>query len=308
MFERFNTLAMLAVVHAVLALYASGCITGMVVDLGGDVTHTVPICGGHALSHTISRLNLAGNELIDFLTRLLAKCIYSFGNTAEREMVRDMKEKLCFVTTDFEREAAMATWLSDIQQSHGLPKDCTRAAKAFIDSLVEKEGNGGLKTTSSYLSRLPNELLDRVAAMVSTASQQHQKSYELPDGQFITISHEQFHATEALFQPLLMCMESAGVHKLTCDSMMKCDVRIMNEMWRKVVLLGGNTMFPGMANHLRSELTKLAPPNINVKVIAPCEWKYSVWISGSILSFLSSFQSAWISKEEYDECGALVLP
>uniref|UniRef100_A0A182MC80 Actin, cytoplasmic n=1 Tax=Anopheles culicifacies TaxID=139723 RepID=A0A182MC80_9DIPT len=55
------------------------------------------------------------------------------------------------------------------------------------------------------------------------------------------------------------------------------------------------------------EITALAPPTIKIKIIAPPERKYSVWIGGSILASLSTFQSMWISKQEYDECGPTVV-
>ena len=59
----------------------------------------------------------------------------------------------------------------------------------------------------------------------------------------------------------------------------------------------------GIADRLSKELVNLAPSSMRVKVIAPPERKYSVWIGGSILASLSTFQQMWISKQEYDECG-----
>ena len=59
-------------------------------------------------------------------------------------------------------------------------------------------------------------------------------------------------------------------------------------------------MFPGIAERMQKELTALAPATIKIKIIAPPERKYSVWIGGSILASLSTFQQMWISKEEYD--------
>merc|ERR1712192_237224 len=47
----------------------------------------------------------------------------------------------------------------------------------------------------------------------------------------------------------------------------------------------------------------LAPSTMKIKIIAPPERKYSVWIGGSILASLSTFQQMWISKQEYDESG-----
>jgi actin beta/gamma 1 len=88
---------------------------------------------------------------------------------------------------------------------------------------------------------------------------------------------------------------------------MKCDVDIRKDLYGNVVLSGGTTMFPGIAERMQKELTNLAPPTMKVKIIAPPERKYSVWIGGSILASLSTFQQMWISKEEYDESGPAIV-
>jgi len=62
-------------------------------------------------------------------------------------------------------------------------------------------------------------------------------------------------------------------------------------------------MYDGIADRLTKEMTALAPSTMKVKVVAPPERKYSVWIGGSILASLSTFQQMWISKQEYDESG-----
>merc|ERR1712083_1075777 len=59
---------------------------------------------------------------------------------------------------------------------------------------------------------------------------------------------------------------------------------------------------------MQKEITALAPSTIKIKIIAPPERKYSVWIGGSILASLSTFQQMWISKQEYDECGPSIVP
>jgi actin-related protein len=73
------------------------------------------------------------------------------------------------------------------------------------------------------------------------------------------------------------------------------------------VLSGGSTMFPGIAERMTKEMTALAPESIRIKVVAPPERKYSVWIGGSILSSMSTFQAMWISKAEYDESGPAIV-
>merc|ERR1712144_155843 len=114
--------------------------------------------------------------------------------SAEREIVRDMKEKLCYVAMDYSKELQESQTSSDIE-----------------------------------------------------------KNYELPDGNIVTIGNERFRCPEVMFKPSMIGLEQEGVHKLTFDSIMKCDER------------------------LKKEIENLAPKSMNIKIIAPPERKYSVW-------------------------------
>jgi actin-related protein len=120
-------------------------------------------------------------------------------------------------------------------------------------------------------------------------------------------------------------MEVAGIHETTFNSIMKCDIDIRKDLYANTVLSGGITkkyffclsyeiycklgtsMYPGIADRMQKEITALAPSTMKIKIIAPPERKYSVWIGGSILASLSTFQQMWISKQEYDEAGPSIV-
>ena len=142
---------------------------------------------------------------------------------------------------------------------------------------------------------------------LSTTSSTCEKSYELPDGAVITIGNERFRCPEVLFQPSFIGAESHGLHERLYNNIMKCDIDIRKELYANIVLSGGSTMFPGISDRMAKELNLLVPERMKIRVIAPPERKYSVWIGGSILASLSSFNSMWVSKQEYDECGPSII-
>lgn len=117
-----------------------------------------------------------------------------------------------------------------------------------------------------------------------------EKLYELPDGQIIKIGAERFRCAEVLFQPHLIGMEAAGIHEMTYNSIMMCDVDMRKHLYENILLGGGSTMLPGIVDRYIKEITSLAPSSMKIKVIAKPERKYSVWIGGSILASLSTFQ------------------
>ena len=122
MFETFNAAAVYLSSQAVLSLYATGRTSGMVVDSGGSVTHLVPIYEGHFLDYAVSHLDIAGRYLTDYLLKLLnEKQGYSFTTTAERTMIGQVKEKLCYVALDFEQEMACSTSSKSLEESYQLP-------------------------------------------------------------------------------------------------------------------------------------------------------------------------------------------
>eukprot|EP00993_Chasmostoma_nieuportense_P001367 NODE_2255_length_1235_cov_40.270758_g2144_i0.p1 GENE.NODE_2255_length_1235_cov_40.270758_g2144_i0~~NODE_2255_length_1235_cov_40.270758_g2144_i0.p1 ORF type:complete len:387 (-),score=96.31 NODE_2255_length_1235_cov_40.270758_g2144_i0:34-1194(-) len=244
MFETFNVQGLYVSIQAVLSLYSSGRTTGVVLDCGDGVSHCVPVYEGYSMPHAVQRLDLAGRDLNRFMVRLLREQGHNLETTSGHEIAKDIKERLCYVAADYQKELA-----------------------ATID---------------------PTD-------------------YELPDGVVIKVGQEQFRCPEALFNPDLMGVESNGIHKLLNTTIQKCDMDVRRDLYNNCVLSGATTSFRGLPQRLDQELRDLAPTSIKVRVVAPAERKYSVWIGGSILASLPSFQTMWITKEQYDEVGPGII-
>ena len=248
MFETYSVPAMYVNIQAVLSLYASGRTTGVVLDSGDGVSHTVPIYEGYSLPHAIHRIDLAGRDLTEYMMKILTENGHSFTTSAEREIVRDIKERLTYVAQDYDAEM-----------------------KKYDESSVGE------------------------------------KMYQLPDGRNIKVGSQRFRCPEVLFDPSLVGKEADGIHQTTYDTIMKCDIDLRANLYSNIVLSGGSTMFHGLRDRLVSEISALAPPSMKVQVVAPPERKYSVWIGGSILSSLASFQSMWITKDEFEDAGPNIV-
>ncbi|XP_063298721.1 uncharacterized protein LOC134586809 [Pelobates fuscus] len=119
LFEGLRVPATYVSIQAVLALYSSGKVTGCVVDIGDGVTHTVPIYEGYCLQHAVLRLDLAGKDLTNYLMRILNESGISFISTSEREIVNNMKERLCYVAVDIECERLKSK--KDLEKEYKLP-------------------------------------------------------------------------------------------------------------------------------------------------------------------------------------------
>ena len=245
MFETFNVPKFYIAIQAVLSLYSEGRTIGITVDSGDGVTHMVPVFEGYCLPHAIIRLDLAGRDLTEYMMQILTENGYRFSTTSEKEIVKSIKEKSCYIAQDFEKE---------------------------------------LYSVEPY-------------------------SYELPDGDHVIIKDQRIRCPEALFQPSLIGKEGSGIVQACYDSIQKCDIDLRHSLYTTIVLSGGTSMFEGLQERFTKEMKNLAPESMKmeIKVHASPNRKYAVWTGANALCNISTFESNWVTKTEYEESGATIV-
>ena len=177
--------------------------------------------------------------------KLLYETGRRFTTTAEKEIVKAIKEKSCYVALDFENE---------------------------LHSIEDFD-------------------------------------YELPDGTLVKVKDQRVRCTEALFRPAMIGREGCGITEACDYAIRKCDIDIRKDLYNCIALSGGNSMFNGLPERLTKEIKHLAPESMKeeIRVVASPERKFSVWNGGSILSEISTFESCWITKTEYEESGICII-
>ena len=241
MFEYFNVKGLYIADTAALSIYSAGKFTGFVVDSGDIITNLVPVFDGFSLPCGITKFKIAGRDLTEYMITLLYYKGVRLNTTAEKEIAKNIKEKVCFLAFDYEHEY----------------------------NCVDKF------------------------------------DYELPDGNHVILDKERIECPEVLFSPNKIGKYGCGIEKECIYSIERCDIDIKKDLYNCIVLSGGNTMYNGFGERLTKEIKKFAPKSMEekVKVIASPERKFAAWIGGSILSSISTFESCWITKTDYEESG-----
>jgi len=249
MFETFEVQNIYVAIQAVMSLYSAGRTTGLVTDSGDGVTHTVPVFEGFSLPHAVEKMEIAGRVLTNYLQKLLLESGHNFTSAAELEIVREIKEELCFIAQNYEEEKEQAT-----------------------------------------------------------KSSEHDKQYTLPDKAVITIpASVRMGAPELIYKPQLNGMSCKSIDALAWASVSAADIDVRRDLCKNIIMSGGSTMYEGMADRLKQELVNRAPSGAEIRVVAAADRKYAVWKGGSTLASLSTFESSWVTKEDYEEHGAAVI-
>jgi len=292
MFEKFQAPAVFLAKHPVLTAFASGKATALVVDLGARGTTVTAVHDGYALTKSSLRTPLGG----DLLTEMMLKSI--------EKQQGAVRPRFSFLREAAGPDAWKVTDLPCADTTAGYREYCRR------------ELMGDLNASVCRISE--STFLESENANIPTVP------YELPDGNILEVGLERFKVPELLFQPGLMStfpdtealvgedgLPLKGMQGLVLDSIGKCDIDVRKELYGGVLLTGGVSLIPNLRERLERELSEqVSSYTARVKVSTPnplVERKLSVFIGGSILASLGSFQQMWMSKAEYEEQGAALI-
>jgi len=281
MFEKYNVPAFFLVKNAVLAAFANGRSTGIVLDSGATHTSAVPIHEGYVLQQAIVKSPLAG----DFLTM---QC---------RQLLNDMQVEMVppylIAGKEEVKDGDPAKWTKK--------KDLPEVTKSWHD-YMSREVIQDFQHAVLQVSDTPYD-----EELVATIPQ---VTYEFPNGYRNEFGIDRFKIAEALFDPQKIRVPNANTmlsvaHVLT-TSVGMCDIDLRPALYGSVVVTGGNTLIQGFTERLNRDLQCKTPATMRFKLIAANgvqERRFGSWIGGSILASLGSFQQMWISKQEYEENG-----
>ncbi|XP_078442343.1 actin-related protein 4 [Wolffia australiana] len=286
MFEKYKVPALFLAKNAVLTSFASGRATSLVVDSGGGSTTVAAVHDGYVLQKAVVTSPIGG----EFLTECMMKCLenkdivlrprYSF----KRKEVRPGEFQV--VDLDF----------PNTTESYKL-----YSQRAIVSDIKES------------VCRVPDTPYDE-----SSYANIPMTPYELPDGQTIEVGADRFKIPDILFNPSIVQtipgmekyakvpLSTRGLPQMVIESINKCDVDIRRELFSSILLAGGTASMQQLKERLEKDLIEEAPQAARVKVLASgnsTERRFSVWIGGSILASLGSFQQMWFSKMEYEEHG-----
>lgn len=176
LFETFNVPALYTSIQAVLSLYASGRTTGVVLDAGDGVSHAVPVYGGFQINNAVQRIDVAGRDVTEHLQMLLRKSGYVFHTSAEKEIVRNIKESHSYVCLDPVKEekewSGSTARANEKSVEYKLPdgkKLKVSSNAAFFPSLLTSEIRSAPNVSGLLRSCSTRSLLDR-STKVSTSS------------------------------------------------------------------------------------------------------------------------------------------
>ncbi|BES97371.1 unnamed protein product [Nesidiocoris tenuis] len=284
MFEKYQVPAFFLVKNAVLAAFANGRATGLVVDSGATHTSAVPVQDGYVISQAIVKSPLGG----DYIAMQCKQYLQDNDIEVIPTYMIGSKETV--------KEREKAKWT----KKKNLP-EVTSSWHNYMTKRVIQD----FQNTLLQVSEAPYD-----EKTVSSIPSVH---YEFPHGYHQDFGCERFRIPEALFDPSIVQTRGGlvgntmlSVGHIVTTSVGMCDIDVRPALYGSVVITGGNSFIQGFPDRLNRDLSMRIPSSMRLKLISAngcSERRFGSWIGGSILASIGTFQQMWISTQEYEEGG-----
>ncbi|KAF8764833.1 actin-like protein 6B [Argiope bruennichi] len=280
MFEKYNIPAFFLSKNAVLAAFANGRSTGIVVDSGASQTSAVPVHDGYVLAQAIVKSPLAG----DFISMQCKQHL-------EENNVEIIPPYL-IASKEGVKENDPPKWV----KKTNIP-EVTKSWHNYMVKQVLQDFQ--CSVLQVYETQYEKEVVENLPTV----------HHEFPNGYNQDFGPERFQIPEALFDPTNIkgiTGTTMGAAQVVTTSVGMCDIDVRPSLYGGVIVTGGNTLIQGFTERLNRDLSAKTPPSMRLKVISSnnaAERRFGSWIGGSILASLGTFQQMWITKQEYDEGG-----
>ncbi|XP_057785539.1 actin-related protein 6-like [Salvia miltiorrhiza] len=273
----------------------------LVVDCGFSFTHAAPVLQNFTLNYGVKRLDLGGKALTNYLKELVS---YRSVNVMDESFIMDdVKEKLCFVSLDVQRDLKIARRPGKdnlFRCSYVLPDGITHT-KGFVKDLNETKRYLALGEDEAPFS--PEGGKDYVDLQDGSDDPQHRRSTDLTKTEF-SLTNERFLVPEMIFRPADLGMNQAGLAECIVRAVNSCHPHLHPVLYESIILTGGSTLFPRFAQRLEKELRPLVPDEYQVKIASQEDPILGVWRGGSLLASSPDFEAMCVTKAEYEELGS----
>lgn len=271
----------------------------LVVDCGFSFTHAAPVFQNFTMNFAVKRLDLGGKALTNYLKELVS---YRSVNVMDESfIIDDVKEQLCFVSMDVDRDL-------EIARRKGRD-NCFRCTYVLPD---------GVTHTKGYVKD-PNEAKRYTLSEQETASDlgEQDDSHQLDDSEKpkdrrtvdltkneFSLTNERFIVPEMIFRPADLGLNQAGLAECIVRAVNSCHSYLHPVLYESIILTGGSTLFPRFSERLEKELRPLVPDEYQVKISSQEDPILGVWRGGSLLASSPDFETMCVSKAEYEELGS----
>jgi actin-related protein len=146
------------------------------------------------------------------------------------------------------------------------------------------------------------------------------REYEFPTGYHSLFGVERYQIPEYLFDPTQIRSANSppastlGVSNLIQNCLSISDPDIRPQLWSNIIVSGGNSCIHGFLERVSSDCTRRSTSSMKLKCMMTAggperstERLFAAWTGGSILGSLGTFQNMWISRNDYEETGKIVV-